>query len=335
MTAGALRLSAAELVPGDVVMLQAGDKVPADMRLTYSRDLRIDESTLTGESVPVEKGRSPSQTTPPLRDRSNMAYASTLATAGQGTGVVVATGDDTEVGRISHLISEAEELKTPLTRKIADFSKLLLFVILGLAVVTAVVGILRGEGAVEMFMAAVALAVGAIPEGLPAAVTITLAIGVSRMAHRRAIIRKLPAVETLGSTTVICSDKTGTLTENQMTVQRIALRGFEYMVTGGGYTPEGSIVDAGRGVADRGRGRFGQPHPRRVVARGRTLQRQLALSRRRPLAHQRGPDRGRPARLGGQGWIEPRGVGPPLPPAGYCAFRVRAPVHGHTARSNR
>ena len=152
-----------------------------------------------------------------------MAYASTLATAGQGAGVVVTTGDATEVGRISHLIAEAHELKTPLTRKIAEFSRLLLYVILGLAVLTAIVGVLRGEPLVDMFLAAVALAVGAIPEGLPAAVTITLAIGVSRMARRRAIIRKLPAVETLGSTTVICSDKTGTLTENQMTVQRIAV----------------------------------------------------------------------------------------------------------------
>ncbi|MBN1631146.1 MAG: HAD-IC family P-type ATPase, partial [Thermoleophilia bacterium] len=245
-----VRISAVELVPGDVVVLQAGDKVPADLRLTYSRDLRIDESTLTGESLPVEKSAQPLEEETQLADRANMAYASTLATAGQGTGIVVAIGDGTEVGRISHLISEAEDLKTPLTRKIAHFSKLLLFIILGLAVVTAVVGILRGEGAVEMFMAAVALAVGAIPEGLPAAVTITLAIGVSRMARRRAIIRKLPAVETLGSTTVICSDKTGTLTENQMTVQRIAARGGEYTVSGGGYTPEGSIVAAAQDASE-------------------------------------------------------------------------------------
>ena len=148
-----------------------------------------------------------------------MAYASSLVTFGQGAGVVIGIGDDTEVGRISELISEAEDLQTPLTQKIAAFSKLLLVVILALGGVTFVVGLLRGESWVDMFMAAVALAVGAIPEGLPAAVTITLAIGVARMAKRRAIIRKLPAVETLGSTTVICTDKTGTLTENQMTVQ--------------------------------------------------------------------------------------------------------------------
>jgi len=247
-----VRLSASELVPGDVVVLQAGDKIPADMRLTYSRDLRIDESALTGESVPVEKETKPLAAETELADRVNMAYASSLVTAGQGAGVVVGTGDATEVGRISHLISEAEEIATPLTRKIAQFSKVLLFVILGLAVVTAVVGMIRGEAAVDMFLAAVALAVAAIPEGLPAAVTITLAIGVSRMARRRAIIRKLPAVETLGSTTVICSDKTGTLTENQMTVQRMVTRDGAFTVTGGGYSPEGEVLDAAGSAAGGG-----------------------------------------------------------------------------------
>ncbi len=239
-----VRLPASELVPGDVVILQAGDKIPADMRLTYSRDLRVDESALTGESLPVEKQTGPLPEEATLADRTNMAYASTLATAGQGAGVVVTTGDATEVGRISHLIAEAHELQTPLTRKIGEFSRLLLYIILGLAVVTAIVGILRGEPVVDMFLATVALAVGAIPEGLPAAVTITLAIGVSRMARRRTIIRKLPAVETLGSTTVICSDKTGTLTENQMTVQRLVAGGATYTVTGGGYAPEGHVLDA-------------------------------------------------------------------------------------------
>jgi Ca2+-transporting ATPase len=235
-------IPASQLVPGDVVAIQAGDKIPADIRLTYSRDLRVDESALTGESLPVEKQTDPLALDTVLADRSNMVYASTLTAAGQGTGVVVTTGDNTEVGRISHLIAEAEELKTPLTRKIAAFSKILLYVILALAVVTALVGIARGESPVDMFMAAVALAVGAIPEGLPAAVTITLAIGVSRMARRRAIIRKLPAVETLGSTTVICSDKTGTLTENQMTVQRVAVSDDVFSVTGVGYLPEGELL---------------------------------------------------------------------------------------------
>ncbi len=237
-----VRLSADGLVPGDVVVLQAGDKVPADIRLTYSRDLHIDESTLTGESLPAEKADSVLPEDTLLADRSNMAYASTLCSRGQGTGLVVATGDSTEVGNISHLISEAHDLQTPLTMRIAQLSRLLLFVIVGLAVITALVGILRGEPVFDMFMAAVALAVGAIPEGLPAAVTIVLSIGVSRMAKRRAIIRRLPAVETLGGTTVICSDKTGTLTENQMTVERVALDGAWYQVTGRGYAPEGTVA---------------------------------------------------------------------------------------------
>ena len=243
-----LRLPAAGLVPGDLVVLQAGDKVPADLRLSYSRDLHVDESALTGESVPVEKQVDALPEDAGLADRTNMAYASTLATSGQGTGVVVATGDVTEVGKISGLIAAAEELKTPLTRKIAQFSRVLLYVIIVLAVITAVVGILRGEPAVDMFLAAVALAVGAIPEGLPAAVTIVLAIGVSRMAQRRAIIRRLPAVETLGGTTVICSDKTGTLTENQMTVQRVAAGPRVYELTGVGYDPHGELLDSGAPV---------------------------------------------------------------------------------------
>ncbi len=238
------RVPADQLVPGDLVILQSGDKVPADLRLTYSRDLRVDESALTGESVPAEKRTEPLEGTAVLADRSNMAYASTLCSRGQGAGVVVATGDATQVGNISHLIAEAHKLQTPLTRKIAQFSRLLLFVILGLAVITAVVGVVRGEPVVDVFLAAVALAVGAIPEGLPAAVTIVLSIGVSRMARRRAIIRRLPAVETLGSTTVICSDKTGTLTENQMTVQKAVVGGRSYPVSGVGYDPEGEVLSA-------------------------------------------------------------------------------------------
>jgi magnesium-transporting ATPase (P-type) len=176
-----------------------------------------------------------------LADRRNMAYASTLVTYGQATGVVVATGDATEIGRISTMVSEADELATPLTRKIAKFSHLLLWAILGLAGLTFVAGLLHGENPADVFMAAVALAVGAIPEGLPAAVTVILAMGVSRMAARGAIIRKLPAVETLGGASVICSDKTGTLTENQMTVTSIFAGRTSYNVHGTGYRPEGHI----------------------------------------------------------------------------------------------
>jgi cation-transporting ATPase F len=215
------RISSTELVPGDVVFLQSGDKVPADLRLLVCRELQADESTLTGESVPIEKHAGTLESDTVLADRRNMVYSSTLVTYGTATGIVVSTGDNTEIGRISELISSAEVLATPLTRKIAHFSGILLYVILGMAAVTFLVGVVRGESLLHMFMAAVALAVGAIPEGLPAAVTITLAIGVGKMAKRNAIIRKLPAVETLGSTTVICSDKTGTLTQNQMTVREV------------------------------------------------------------------------------------------------------------------
>lgn len=237
-----------DLVPGDLVFLQSGDRVPADLRLTRVVQAQIDESALTGESVPVFKSVDALADKTGLGDRTNLAFAGTLVTAGQAEGLVCATGNATETGRIAHLISEATILSTPLTRKIADFSKLLLWVILGLAGLTFVIGLMRGQAAVEVFMAAVALAVGAIPEGLPAAVTIVLAIGVSRMAKKRAIIRKLPAVETLGSTTVVCSDKTGTLTENEMTVQAILAGGESYQVTGNGYDPRGDILHHGEPI---------------------------------------------------------------------------------------
>lgn len=243
------RVNSTQLVPGDIVLLQSGDKVPADLRLLLVRSLQVDESALTGESVAVEKHLGTLAAGAGLGDRKNLCFAGTLVTYGQAEGIVVSTGNQTETGRIARLIHEATDLSTPLTRKIAQFSKLVLWVIIGLAALTFVIGIARGESAVDMFMAAVALAVGAIPEGLPAAVTITLAIGVSRMAKQRAIIRKLPAVEALGSTTVICSDKTGTLTENQMTVQQIFADGKFYDVTGSGYEPNGEIQENGKPAA--------------------------------------------------------------------------------------
>ncbi|MFQ5756922.1 MAG: cation-transporting P-type ATPase, partial [Acidiferrobacterales bacterium] len=242
------RVPASELVPGDIVLLQSGDKVPADLRLIRTRELQIDESALTGESIPVEKRTETLGRDTILADRRNMVYSSTLVTYGTGTGVVTAIGDGTEIGRISELVSSAEVLVTPLTRKIAHFSGILLYVILGMAALTFVVGMLRGESWFDMFMAAVALAVGAIPEGLPAAVTITLAIGVAKMARRHAIIRKLPAVETLGSTTIICSDKTGTLTQNQMTVQQVMAGNEIFGVSGAGYVPQGTFERAGEPV---------------------------------------------------------------------------------------
>lgn len=235
------RVEASQVVPGDVLILRSGDKVPADLRLFSVRELRIDESTLTGESVPVEKSSVAAEHDAVLADRKCMAYAGTLVSYGQGRGIVVGTGERTEIGRISGLMDAADALETPLTRKIIRFSHILLVAILILAGGAFLLGILRGESASDMFMVAVALAVGAIPEGLPAAVTIILALGVSRMAARKAVVRKLPAVETLGGTTVICSDKTGTLTENQMTVREIFAGGALFEVTGSGYASQGGI----------------------------------------------------------------------------------------------
>ncbi len=243
-----LRVPSESLVSGDIVLLQSGDLVPADLRLIHANNLQVDESALTGESLPVTKQPDPLPPETMLAERKNLAFAGTFVTSGQAEGVVCAIGDQTETGRIAGMIAGAAELDTPLTKQIAQFSKLVLWIILGLAAATFAMGVVRGEKPADMFMAAVSLAVGAIPEGLPAAVTIVLAIGVSRMAKRQAIIRKLPAVETLGSTTVICSDKTGTLTENQMTVREILSDGKLYEVTGAGYEPGGEIKLEGAGV---------------------------------------------------------------------------------------
>jgi Ca2+-transporting ATPase len=226
--------------------------VPADLRLIQVRNLQVDESALTGESVAVEKraGRESANLPPetPLAERNNMAYAGGFVTFGQATGIVVATGNTTETGRISRLMEQHTDLSTPLTRKFNKFSQNWLYMVLGLATLTFVVG-LSYRGLQDALEAAVALTVSAIPEGLPAVVTVTLAIGVSRMARRHAIIRKLPAVETLGGATVICSDKTGTLTENQMTVQAIYAGGQQYTVSGVGYAPEGKILREDKPVA--------------------------------------------------------------------------------------
>ncbi len=232
-----------QLVPGDLVRVEAGDKVPADLRLLAHAELQVDESALTGESVPVVKDEDVLPRETAVADRRNMLYSGTLVTHGTGSALVVATGAETELGEIHRLVATADTLSTPLTRKLAGFSKALTAVILGLAAATFAVGVIRGERTADMVTAAVALAVGAIPEGLPAAVTITLAIGVGRMARRRAVVRRLPAVETLGSTTVICTDKTGTLTENQMTVRQIWTPSSSLRVTGSGYDAEGELVD--------------------------------------------------------------------------------------------
>ncbi len=239
-----VRVPSPELVPGDVVLLASGDSVPADMRLIRVKDLRCAEATLTGESVPVEKGIAVLPPETPLADRKNLAFASALVSFGQATGIVVAIGDRTEVGKIQRLIQSADNLSTPLTREITRFSMWLMYAILGISAFTFIVGLVQGQKVLDLFHAAVALSVAAIPEGLPAAVTVVLAIGVARMARRNAIIRKLPAVEALGSTSVICSDKTGTLTENQMTVQRVWAGERLWLASGVGYSPEGAVSAA-------------------------------------------------------------------------------------------
>lgn len=235
-------VDAAQLVPGDRVVIASGDRIPADVRLTHARELRIDESSLTGESLAVEKTLAAAPEDAPLGDRSSMAYSGTLVVGGQGSGIVVATGMQTEIGHITRLISGIESVSTPLMRKINGFSFQLAVVILGIAALTFAFGVLwRGYPLTDMFLLTVALVASAIPEGLPAIMTVILALGVQRMARKNAIIRRLPAVETLGSVTVICSDKTGTLTRNEMTVQRIVTAGATYRASGVGYSPEGAI----------------------------------------------------------------------------------------------
>lgn len=235
-------IDAAEVVPGDVVILEAGDRVPADVRILQARNLRVDEAVLTGESVPVEKSEQPVGEDAELGDRSSAAFSGTLVAYGRGQALVVSTGDETEIGRVSTMLSSVEGITTPLIRQVEQFGRWLSAAIVVLAVFTFVVGfVVRDYDLVEMFLAAVSLAVAAIPEGLPAIMTITLAIGVQRMAGRNAIIRRLPAVETLGSVTTICSDKTGTLTRNEMTVQSVVTAENEFSVTGVGYVPDGAF----------------------------------------------------------------------------------------------
>ncbi|WP_119355387.1 cation-transporting P-type ATPase [Azohydromonas sediminis] len=235
-------VDAAELVPGDIVLLASGDSLPADVRLLQARNLRVDEAALTGESVPVDKRVEPVAADAAIGDRLCMGYAGTLVTQGQARAVVVATGNATEIGRIGKMLESVEQGTTPLLAKMAGFGRTLTFVILAAAAALFAFGLLvRGMPAAEVFMAAVGLAVAAIPEGLPAIMTITLAIGVQRMATRNAVIRRLPAVETLGSVTVICSDKTGTLTRNEMTVQQVVCAGQTVDVEGAGYAPDGAL----------------------------------------------------------------------------------------------
>ncbi len=235
-------LNASEVVPGDVLLLEAGDRIAADVRLIKSRNLRVDEAILTGESVPVGKSTDVVASNAPLGDRTPMAYSGTLITSGLGTGVVVATGARSELGRISALLGKVEQLETPLIRQMNEFARFLTIVILGLSTVTLAFAVLvRNYTLSEAFMMMVGMAVAAIPEGLPAVMTITLAIGVERMAARNAIIRRLPAVETLGSVSTICSDKTGTFTRNEMTVAKVVMADNIFNVGGTGYEPKGDF----------------------------------------------------------------------------------------------
>ncbi len=240
-------IAAEDLVPGDIVILASGDKVPADLRLIETRNLRIEEATLTGESAPVEKSPDPVAASAPMGDRVCMAYSGTLVVFGQGQGLVVATADDTEIGRIGRMLADVAGVVTPLLKQMAVFGQWLTIAILALAGFALLFGILvHGQGAADMFLAAVGIAVAAIPEGLPAIMTITLALGVQRMADRRAIVRRMPAVETLGAVTVICTDKTGTLTKNEMTVACLVIDGQVIEVQGTGYAPQGGFSAQGR-----------------------------------------------------------------------------------------
>ncbi len=244
-------LPTADLVPGDMVMLQPGDRVPADLRLIQARALRVDEAALTGESVPAEKTTGAAATSAALGDRHGMTFSGTLVAAGTGLGVAVATGTQTELGRISQMINSATTLETPLTRQMEKLGGVLTAGIAAVAVVLMGVSLWRGETIVDAIIAAITMAVAAIPEGLPAIITIALAIGVQRMAKRHALVRRLPSVETLGSTTTICSDKTGTLTRGEMTVRALwtqASRRIE--VEGTGYEPVGRLLRRGAPLAD-------------------------------------------------------------------------------------
>ncbi|HMF85294.1 MAG TPA: HAD-IC family P-type ATPase, partial [Nitrospiraceae bacterium] len=243
---GMLRsIPASELAPGDLILLEAGDRVPADARLIYTTNFHTQEASLTGESMPVQKHAGDiAGTEVPLAERTNMVFMGTVAVSGKARALVVATALRTELGLVAAMIqktTEAERAETPLQRRLGQFGYMLLWLALAVVTVVFLLGYLRGEPAVLMLLTAVSLAVAAVPEGLPAVVTITLALGVTRMVKRHALIRKLPAVETLGSATVICSDKTGTLTKNEMTVTRLFAGDRVFEVTGEGYEPVGEI----------------------------------------------------------------------------------------------
>lgn len=242
-----VRIDATQLVPGDIIRVESGDRIPADIRFLQAENLYVEESALTGESLPVQKSEERLEKADlPLGDRKNMGYMGTMVVRGRALGVVVATGMATEMGRIAHLIETAEEMETPLQRRLDQLGKVLVAVAIILTGVVVVTGIMHGQNAYDMFLAGVSLAVAAIPEGLPAIVTIALALGVQRMIKKRAIVRKLPSVETLGCATVVCSDKTGTLTQNKMTVTHLWVDNKQIEITGNGYEPTGKFCYQGK-----------------------------------------------------------------------------------------
>lgn len=243
-----IEIDAKEIVPGDILILEAGDKVSADARVIASFNLEIQEAALTGESTPVKKITDSLPEKTALADRKNMVYSGTIVTSGRGEAVVTGTGMQTEIGRIAALIGEVEAEETPLQKKLNQLGKWLGAITIAIAAIVFIAGVIKGGKILEFLIVAVSLAVAAVPEGLPAVVTISLAIGTTRMLKRHALIRKLPSVETLGSTTVICTDKTGTLTVNQMTVKKVFVNGKIIDVTGSGYDPKGDFIFNGKKI---------------------------------------------------------------------------------------
>ena len=332
------RIAAHEIVPGDIVMVEAGDKIPADARLIESANLHTDEAPLTGESMPVAKETQPLDADVGIGDRRNMLFSSTVATYGRGRAVVVATGMSTEVGRIAGLLEAAEKEPTPLQQELDRTGKRLSIIMLGICAVVFATGLLTSpvfnlNAILSLFLFAVALAVAAIPEALPAIVTVGLSLGVRRMAAANAIVRKLPAVETLGAATVICSDKTGTLTRNEMTVRAIATAGTLVEVGGSGYIPEGDFTVDGAPLRRRRRIRDAVAQTLRAAA----LANDAALTEQRgALARAGRPDRRRADRRGAQVRHRRRPSSRGLPRIAEDPLHLRAQApHHRPSRSRR
>ena len=315
-------IPAEELVPGDVVLLESGDKIPADLRLSDVKNLRTEEAALTGESVPADKNTEPVPAKSTVGDRESMAFSGTMVVSGRATGVVVATGSETELGRINPLLAGVKALETPLLRQIKKFGY-------AITAVIGIVGVLvfaygkwvMDMDFVEMFQAVVGIAVSVIPEGLPAIITITLAIGVQRMAQRNAIIRRLPAVETLGSVSRICSDKTGTLTLMEMMVVSAVTAEAAYEVTGNGYAPEGEVKKDGKPA-------YKEPVLDAHGPRLRALQRRRAVPGGRRLEGRGRSDRGRALSVRDQARPGPQGRACRLSAHRRHPVRIGAQIHG-------